>query len=532
MAQWLTPKQIAACAVDLSGASVTSNTLSARLRRAVESGRIRPEQVQASERHGKAARYLWPDVAAACDMRPAGDVPDSGNWKAPEERVDAVTPADDRRVDDDEVAAALERERQSSDWVEAGRYVYDGERDVYIFSCPSSAAPVVRTGDWVRSLWRRYTGGATIDDVCRTFALDRTLFLEIKTALRLTKTRAPFTDEELASCTPDDLVASALRAKEREVMGRVEREHWHAIKAKAQKFDELELWRASVAEQIATARPAPPNRGPRVRIKDRPECVVYIVEADAHVDMCDVDGVGAHVHAEAARRVRALLVERVLRVCRPTRLYYSNGGDLSNADNPHDTTTNGTPQKMGLPHADVFDFLMDVQDEAIATWADACEALAVLEVFGNHDHERGRMCFAAGRRIWRDRAGVTWLPSHRGSGRCYSAVGDTSVVVAHGDKCPPARIKDVMVYEHPGFRRRVAITGHTHQDTVKGGVPGVSLITVPALSADSDWALGKGFVGDRAWSAVVMTPEGFVVDRPVAYVAEVAADLYPRSEVA
>ena len=445
-----------------------------------------------------------------------------GAASGPAPPVDAPHVADD---DDADVMAALLRDQSSPDWVTRGRYIYDGERDTYIFTCSSHPAPFVRSGEWVRSLWRRYTGGTTIDEVCRRFALDRQLFMEIKTGLRLTKTRAPFTDEELASGASDDLVQSALRAKEREVMTRVERQSWEATKRDAARFRELEMWRDEVVTACAEHRTTIP-RGPRIRLRERPAGVVVVVEADAHVDMLDHHGNGAEVHAEAARRVRSLLASRVLNMCQPQRLIYTNGGDLSNADNTHRTTTNGTPQRMGLPQAKKWPLLLDYQDEAFATWGDTCDDVTIAEGFGNHDEDTGQALFWMGARTWGQR--FTFLPSHNGTGRTYMRIGSTGVCLAHGDKVKGSKIADVLAYEWPGdYRRRVIVTGHEHHTHDDGSRPGVRLIKVPALSSESEWSAGHGYVGDRGWTALVFTPEGDLIAPITAYVHEVAAELYP-----
>ena len=86
----------------------------------------------------------------------------------------------------------------SDGWVERDGYVYDGRRDVYVLTLPSHRRPFVLDGSRLRQIWRRYAGDkANIDEVCRDFGLDRQTFLDVKRLLRLTKTRAPFTDEEL-----------------------------------------------------------------------------------------------------------------------------------------------------------------------------------------------------------------------------------------------------------------------------------------------------------------------------------------------
>ena len=135
------------------------------LRRYVAAGEIRAEGDRGSRRY-------WVD----------------GGTRNPGEQSGTRDPVDDAASDN------LRDDGTAEGWTQREGYVYDGDGDLYIVNLTGHRLPFVRSGEWVRSLWRAYTSGATIADVCRHYEIDKKTFEALKRALALTKTRAPWTD--------------------------------------------------------------------------------------------------------------------------------------------------------------------------------------------------------------------------------------------------------------------------------------------------------------------------------------------------
>jgi len=212
-------------------------------------------------------------------------------------------------------------------WVEREGYVYDGRRDVYVLTLPSHRRPFVLDGARLRQIWRRYAGDkANIDEICRDFGFDRQTFIDLKRALRLTKTRAPFTDEELDALGEEDLVADVLRAKEQRVMARAQASNWRRIERLAHNRQWLrETVRAALTDLVGPVELPPPVGEPE-------EVAVVVGWSDLHVGKREAgSSVGLDVQLARLRALAADVVARVAAL-RPARIILACTGDLVHSD--------------------------------------------------------------------------------------------------------------------------------------------------------------------------------------------------------
>lgn len=458
---------------------------------------------------GVTVRTLRRYVAAGT-IRAEGELAGRRYWIDDAERDPGEQNAK-RDPEGDRVRSNLDADESASGWQERAGYVYDGDRDLYVVTLQGHRTPFVRSGEWVRSLWRAYTSGATIAEVCRQYEIDRKTFEALKRALALTKTRAPWTDEELGERDADDLFTDALRIKEREVLSRVERAAWLRTKEDAQRWREV---RASVLD-LASAFAPPAVVIPRVRVPEdmRGGGAVVVGLTDLHIGKRRA--YGDHTLAdqvdEIAAHVARAIETAASRYGVPDRWIVPVGSDLLHADTEGQTTTKGTPQ--GPQSVGSTAAAMRYAVELVGTAVDQLATIApvcLVYVRGNHDAVTGYGAALALSQRYRavERVEVV-IDEHP---RQWVPVGDEggAVLLWHGDQCSPDRLVEWVRTEAPPWvdqRRVIVVHGHLHTERIaRVGLPVYGLAS-PA-SAD-DWHEASGYVARPAISLLRHDGRGF-----------------------
>lgn len=402
---------------------------------------------------------------------------------------------------DDRVSEVIRDDRQIDGWHERDGYIYDGDRDLYIVHCPELRAPFVRSGEWVRSIWSAYTGGATIAEVCRTYELDHRTFNAVKRALSLTKTRAPWTDEELASRDADELFTDALRAKEREVLSRVERRSWERTKRDA------ERWRAqheSIRETVS-GLDIPRVSPVRVRVPDERKGggSILVGLTDMHVGKraAGRDHTLAEQVAELEDHIAHTVESAAARWGVPSEWVVIVGSDALHYDTPQQTTTRGTPQGA----QGVGDLAM-CRRAAVQLYVGAITQLAAVApvravvVPGNHDRAESIVVgeilaaiYAMTERVVVDIPGADDLLR-------WVRAGDNGAAwcLHHGDS-KASRRSDIVELtastrpEWADYRRTVVVSGHLH--ATYEDRRGLVMVTLPSPARSDDWHVEAGYIG-------------------------------------
>lgn len=384
-------------------------------------------------------------------------------------------------------------------YVERDGYVYDGERDTYVIACPAArGGQLVRTGAWVRAVWRAYTaGGLTIAEVTREFEIDRQTFEGVKRSLALTKTRAPWTDEEIAGSSVDALHGDAIRAKEREALTRAERDEWRRIKTDAHRW---RIWHAAIRDAVAELDlPAVTATRARVPATAIGGGAVVVGLSDLHVGKRTAGR--DHTLTAAVESLRdhvARAIETAAgRFGVPDCWVVPVGSDLLHADTEGQTTTRGTAQG-----AQSVGSIAQAMREAVTLMTGAVDELATVApvvavyVRGNHDAVTGFgvACALAERYRATDRVDVR-LDEHP---RQWVRVGDDggAIMLTHGDGPKPARLPAVVAAECPDwadYRRTVVIHGHLHRHSLD--VAGLVTVGLAAPVTADDWHRHAGWVG-------------------------------------
>jgi len=431
--------------------------------------------------------------------------------------------AGSRAVDEgaERVTAALDADAGVTGWCERDGYVYDGERDAYIVTIPGLSRPFVRPGAWVRALWRSYTSdGQTIAGIAREFEIDRKTFEGLKRALGLTKTRAYWTDEELATTPEDDLYRDALRIKERAILSKVERAEWRRVKEDATKW-------ANVRESVRAMFDAREHRDPAVVIPrvdlsndQRGGGAVVVGLTDMHVGKRaagedhtlaeQIEGLTTHITRTIERAASRFGV--------PDKWVVPIGSDASHVDTMTQTTTRGTQQ--GAQSVGSAPMMARGVLELYAAAIDQLAAVAPVEarsVMGNHDALLGFTTALALEQRYRltdhveviaDETPIQWV-----------RVGSDGAAVAlwHGDQIRPAQLGEALRAQCPRWcdlRRVVVVHGHLHRESVSAG--GMMVIGLASPASPDDWHRANGYHSRKAINLVRMDGSDFTTLERVA----------------
>lgn len=469
---WLTAGAAAAAL------GVQPNYMRELYRRAKE-GKPLPAGVASLKRRGAGnlTRYLieWKDAQAS---------------QAPSERVEVETAPTVPGIED------------------KGKYVVVTDEDGtqrYVFSLPSHGKPFVRSAEWVQRVWRRYTDGAQINEVCREFGIPRQTFEDLKRALGLTKTSGPFTDEELAERDEDDLHADALRAKERKILTRAEQADWRRVKRDASLVYRQREWVRDVVSAVEWPKPIVP------RLRVPPEGHTVVVGAsDWHVGKRCAGG--DHTLADQVAWLEQHAREVIDRAGSawgsPERVVLVVGNDLVHSDTISMTTTAGTPQ--GAQSVGSTRMAARRALELMATLAQGLASYAPVDVRvcpGNHDRLVSSMIgFALEQRFHAsDRVTVHVPPDD--ADRTVFAVGRCPVLLTHGDQEKHGDLPLILARELPegtDLGLGLILHGHLHRNALKEeDHAGVARVCFRSPAMADDWHRHKGYVGSTRGTTVL-----------------------------
>lgn len=399
-------------------------------------------------------------------------------------------------------------ESHVSGMIDRGQYVWDSERDVYIVHLPSHSRPFVRSGEWVRAMWRRYTDGAQINETCREFEIDRQTFVELKHALRLTKTSAPWTDEEVDTGDDDDLVGDALERRKRELLTRVERAEWKQIKRDAEAHRTDREWVREELRRVDWYASAP-----ALIASDPGDHVTLVGASDWHIGKRTAGK--DHTLQEQIDELRdysRAVAGAALDLGTPDRFILPVGSDLVHTDTMSQTTTRGTPQ--GAQSVGTTRGACAGAISIMGALIDALTPHAPVDVRwvpGNHDRlvsylialaiaERYREC---------DRVDV-----HRDEApRQYVRIGDVPLMLTHGDGERSNDLAMIMAREMPrgcDLGKGIVVHGHLHRTThTHEDHSGVQRVCLRSPARPDDWHVRRGYVGSVPGTTLLVIDPAF-----------------------
>ena len=187
------------------------------------------------------------------------------------------------------------------------------------------------------------------------------------------------------------------------------------------------------------------------------------------------------------------------------------GNDFLHVDNILLTTQAGTPQ--GADTEGRYAKIVQVAFDALVRVIDRCALLAPVDmvlVMGNHDptvmYHIARELRAWYRKCDRVNVDIVFRA------RKYQRFGKNLLGFTHGDKCPDARLVNLMPLEAKQEWAQCDFyewhTGHLHVKKEKrpyaiDTMEGILIRRIPSLSGTDAWHYSKGYVGYRAGEAHV-----------------------------
>ena len=411
-------------------------------------------------------------------------------------------------------------------------YIYDDARDTYIFSLRSKAnvgRPLVLAGNSVRQMVLAYSrdgGDATLNELSRAFGLHRASVRETLAALSKTHDSAPFTDEDIAKRTEEDLGEDLIRLKEERVLRHAERVQWAEttkLAAKARNmnrfiFDKMEDILKGACEGLPVFLPV------EREAPTKESFTVFATPSDLHYGKAGwKDETGEEYNREECyRRLLAttdVMLERVSRFGKPARFIVGAGSDWFHIDNETNggSTTRGTPQDTDGTWSRIF----LEGSELAAAYLERLRAVAPVTVVcmaGNHDRLSSLMLTAWLKERFRAAGDVTVEVSP--ASRHYLRVGQTLVGITHGDDTKDQKLPGLMAAEAREAwgqtKHRLWFTGHWHS-MISNEFHGVRVIHVPSLAGTDLWHARSGYIGNRkALTAyIIEDAEGMIAELPV-----------------
>ena len=193
------------------------------------------------------------------------------------------------------------------------------------------------------------------------------------------------------------------------------------------------------------------------------------------------------------------------------------GNDFLHVDNSHLTTEAGTEQ--GAQTEGRYAKIVETGFMALVKFIDKMRLVAPVDclfVKGNHDPTSTYHLMRELKAWYRGTKDVDVDVCPRD--RKYYEWKSTLLGFTHGNKEPISRLMNLMPQEVPERWARTKTrewhVGHTHKraQLVTKGVEtyeGLTVRTMPSLSATDAWHYGKGYIGTRAADALIYDADGF-----------------------
>ena len=399
-------------------------------------------------------------------------------------------------------------------WVQNDKYVYNGDSDTYITFLKCRPKPLVVNGNKFRSMKKAYSDWdgkpATINEICRRFAIPRDQFMELKSVHGWTHEAEPFTREEVMAREVDDLVDDAFQQRRQAVWEGFEKKRWHQIKLDAEKWNNLEQsFILPLQDQLASLVPA--YTPPMLNLKTaRNPFAVVTSGGELHYGgsgwILETGEEFTREEAEARLvRTREQMLEEIADRGRPEKFYYAIGHDFLAVDTDLGTTTAGTPQDTDGTAARIVSEGFDLALRDVDSLREVAP-IEIISVPGNHDRLLTIALLKAMETAYRNQPDVSITFSARS--RTYAAYGNTLLGFAHGDGAlKPAQYMATMAKEEPAGWAvtiyRAFFTGHLHSEVVRELVGGTHY-QMPSLRGKDRFHERQAYLADSALASYVV----------------------------
>ncbi len=407
------------------------------------------------------------------------------------------------------VAPPVEREADGSDLLLSADYIHNERDDTYVTFVPGVAKPIVLGGETHRAMVRAYSNfdgqPATLNELARTFGMPRNWLVGYLRVHGITHDREPFTPEELATRSDDELVGDAMQMRRMAVHKKLERAKWTETLKDAQRWREVEAH--VLTPLLAALKGRKPVKVRRLALPDASEPFAAVVGISDfhHGKYSDAGENWTAFNRDIARaRLFAATVDLLARLNaygRPEVIYVPIGSDFLHIDNDKGETTSGTPQDSDGTPAEMLVTGAALLEEWIATLTQVAPVELVL-MSGNHDRMMGLALLMVLEATFRQHPDVTARMDR--TPRTYRAYGRNLIGFVHGDGVKKTRdIAGHMAQEAAEHwahcTHKTAYTGHLHNErTETDTIFNVTRRQLPSLAGTDRWHARNGFIGAPA----------------------------------
>lgn len=401
------------------------------------------------------------------------------------------------------------------------RYFYNKEQDTYITFLRRAPEPIVVSGPDHRAMCQAYSdwdgNASSINEICRQFSFPRPWLIEYKHVHGWTHDREPFSAEELMEKDVDSLVDDAFQMKRQALYQKFEERKWQTIKADALKWQEFQH---SVLNPLKDhiIQFAPSYRPQLLSMpKSARQYALAINPMDLHFGKGSWRDETGHTYSREQAKQLLLwhtehLLKTVLPYGRPEKIIFPVGSDWFHVDNPHGTTTRGTPQDMdGTPG-----LILKEGCELAIEHIDMARQIAPVELVlcdGNHDQQNSLSLLLYIHAWYHSADDVKVRLNMRP--RQYMVYGNTLLGWSHGNDVARNDLANLMAVEAREdwgkTEHRAYFTGHLHAEMMRNH-QGIRHYQVASLSGSDRWHDRKGYVtSDAALSGYVVDSQDGVV---------------------
>ena len=393
------------------------------------------------------------------------------------------------------------------DIVEANPAPYKVIGGKYIFNLPSKPrGPFVMDAGDVEMLVAGYSndgGKGSVNQLARKMSMARKTIQEVLKALGKTHDSLPYTDEQIASTSENELIDDLVRRKEEKVLIESQRKDWKKKTALAERAYEWNHYIRECLSSVDLKNLATPTVPYKPKPKGDEGFTVVSHATDLHYGkMGWVDQIGEPFNREVCRnRLIASthqLMDRISRFGMPKELVIAVGGDWFHIDNHRQQTTKGTPQDADGTFMQIFIEGCALAKDHIEIWRSLVPKVRVVQVRGNHDYMSTAFL-------------VHWLQAHYAGAkdvtvssctqdRYYEKIGNTILGLTHGDSVNDSNLVSLMAHEAKDMwsdtKYRLWLTGHWHSQ-ITTEKHGVLVEHLPSLAGTDAWHKKHGYVGNR-----------------------------------
>jgi hypothetical protein len=402
-----------------------------------------------------------------------------------------------------------------------GNYVYNENTDTYLVFLDRAGKRLSFAGAQMRNMKNAYSNWDgdphTINEMCRSFAIRRDWFQELKSVMGWTHDSEPFTEEEVLDRPEEDMVADVLQSKKQSLFRATEKAKWLETARNADKWVNFEQ---SVLNPLMLhiADHSPAYKPPMLNIRAANEKVaVVLAPFDLHYGKFGwADETGASYSRKEARELLLHHTNEQAKLFsafgRPEKIIVASASDYFHVDNQQHTTTNGTPQDVDGTRAQI----LIEGCELARDHAEMIAQIAPVEwlgVAGNHDQDSA-LTVMLYLNAWYHNSKRVQVDVSPALQRCTS-YGNSALGFFHGHG---VKIGDLHAVMSKKFReiwrktdRHYVFSGHLHHEVVRE-IHGIKHYQVSSLAGEDRYHAKNGYItSDRALQSYVVSRDRGVI---------------------